>query len=51
MSDVYDSVINPISTDLPSSVFVYSFEFEGNIHSINTTLRDMLEEQIKGISR
>ncbi|XP_065202789.1 esterase E4-like [Planococcus citri] len=48
MFDVYETVINPISEDLPSSVFVYKFEFEGNIHSMNATLNSMIDEPIKG---
>ncbi|XP_065202753.1 esterase E4-like isoform X2 [Planococcus citri] len=48
ISDIYNTIINPISKDLPSSVFVYKFEFEGNIHSMNTTLKNMIDEPIKG---
>ncbi|XP_065202761.1 esterase E4-like [Planococcus citri] len=33
LSGIYDGVINPIASDLPSSVFVYKFEFQGNLHS------------------
>ncbi|XP_065202747.1 esterase E4-like [Planococcus citri] len=48
MSEIYDTVINPISKDLPSSVFVYLFEFEGNIFTMNTTLKTVLDEPLKG---
>ncbi|XP_065202741.1 esterase E4-like [Planococcus citri] len=48
MFDVYETIINPISDNLPSSVFVYKFEFEGDIPTMNTTLKNMIDEPVKG---
>lgn len=51
LSDVYDAVIDPIAAELPSSVFVYKFEFEGNLHSMNMFFKDMIDETIKGMRK
>ncbi|XP_065202729.1 esterase FE4-like [Planococcus citri] len=46
MSDIYDTLIDVIAADLPSSVFVFKFEFEGKL----ITLKDAgnFEERISG---
>lgn len=51
MSDVHDTVIDPIAAELPSSVFVYKFEFEGSLYSMNLLFKDMIDEPIKGRDR
>ncbi|XP_065202760.1 esterase E4-like isoform X2 [Planococcus citri] len=48
MSDAYDTVINPVAANLPSSVYIYKFQFEGNIHSMNTILKTRFTEPLKG---
>lgn len=37
-SEVYDTLIDPVSAELPSSVYVYKFQFEGDVASMKTTV-------------
>ncbi|XP_065217622.1 esterase E4-like isoform X3 [Planococcus citri] len=48
LSDVYDSFINIIARDLPSSTYVYRFDFEGSIPTIKEKIMSRLEEPLKG---
>ncbi|XP_065211455.1 esterase E4-like [Planococcus citri] len=48
LSDVYDTLINVISADLPSSVFVYKFNFVGNAFTINEYISSQFDEPLKG---
>lgn len=50
LSGVYDSLINVIAQDLPSSVYVYRFEFEGSIPTSKEKIVAQLDEPLKGIS-
>lgn len=49
-SDVYDVLINPIATDLPSSVFLYKFQFEsyGDVNTLKDQIKYFVPEEIKG---
>ncbi|XP_065202780.1 esterase E4-like isoform X2 [Planococcus citri] len=48
LSDVYDSLINIIAADLPDSVFVYKFQFEGNAGTMKDRIYQMMDEPLEG---
>ncbi|XP_065219224.1 esterase E4-like [Planococcus citri] len=48
LSDMYDSVVNVVAEDLPSSVFVYRFDYEGSIPTMKERLVSQLDEPLKG---
>ncbi|XP_065202785.1 juvenile hormone esterase-like [Planococcus citri] len=48
LSDVYDSVINVVAADLPNSVYVYKFGFEGNIGTMKDRIREAVDEPLEG---
>ncbi|XP_065211405.1 esterase E4-like [Planococcus citri] len=48
LSDVYDSLINEISTDLPSSVFVYNFLYDGNMCVMKPRMTRLLGKELPG---
>ncbi|XP_065217623.1 esterase E4-like isoform X4 [Planococcus citri] len=48
LSDAYDSLINIIARDLPSSAYVYRFDFEGSIPTIKERIMAQLDEPLKG---
>ncbi|XP_065202782.1 esterase E4-like [Planococcus citri] len=47
-SDVYNTLINVIAKDLPSSVYVYKFTFEGNAGTLRDALIGSLGESVEG---
>ncbi|XP_065202719.1 esterase E4-like isoform X2 [Planococcus citri] len=48
LSDLYDSLVDIIADDLPSSVFVYKFEFEGDIPTTKSLLKHNYDEELPG---
>ena len=52
MSDVYDTLINVIAraTDSAPRVYVYRFQFEGEIHTMKSIYLNSYDERIEGIS-
>ncbi|XP_065211383.1 esterase FE4-like [Planococcus citri] len=48
LSDVYDTLINVISADLPSSVYVYNFLYDGKLCTMKAKLANLLEKELKG---
>ena len=48
LSDVYDSLINVIAADLPTSVYVYKFEFEGSIGTMKRIMEEQVNESFQG---
>ncbi|XP_065218873.1 esterase E4-like isoform X1 [Planococcus citri] len=48
LSDVYNSLINIVAEDLPSSVFVYRFDYEGSIPTMKERIASQLDEPLKG---
>lgn len=50
-SDVYETLIDLISADLPTSVFVYKFEFQGNLATFGDIFKNALEEPLNGNTR
>ncbi|XP_065215837.1 esterase E4-like [Planococcus citri] len=48
LSDVYDSVINVISADLPSSVYVYNFHYDGKLCVMKAQIERSLKEPLPG---
>ncbi|XP_065202784.1 esterase FE4-like [Planococcus citri] len=47
-SDAYNTLINVIAADLPSSVYVYKFTFEGNACTLKDKLMGLFDEPIEG---
>lgn len=48
LSDVYDSLINVISADLPSSVYLYKFKYDGKLCTMKSKLANLLEKPLQG---
>ncbi|XP_065202766.1 esterase FE4-like [Planococcus citri] len=48
LSDVYDTLINVIANDFPESVYVFEFNFEGDVYTIKTAVKDVLGEKLEG---
>lgn len=48
LSDVYDSVINIVAADLPTSVYVYKFNFEGSIGTMKERVLEVVDEPLEG---
>ncbi|XP_065202733.1 esterase E4-like [Planococcus citri] len=48
LSDLYDTLVNIIATELPSSAFVYKFSFDGEIISMKTAVLHTMPEYLKG---
>ncbi|XP_065218915.1 esterase E4-like [Planococcus citri] len=48
LSDLYDSLINVIAADLPSSVYVYKFDFESNLGGMKERILQMIDEPLDG---
>ncbi|XP_065202732.1 esterase E4-like [Planococcus citri] len=48
LSDLYDTLVNIIATELPSSTFVYKFCFDGEINSMKTVVLRVIPEKLKG---
>ncbi|XP_065202764.1 esterase E4-like isoform X2 [Planococcus citri] len=48
LSDVYDSLINVVSADLPSSVFVYNFAYDGKLCIMKHNFEPLLQDPLKG---
>lgn len=49
LSDVYDTLINPITTNQSSPAYVYRFEFEGSADTMKNALLKVMDEPIEGI--
>ena len=49
-SDLYNTLINVIARDLPSSAYVYKFDFEGNACTMRDKLIVLMDESIEGVS-
>ncbi|XP_065202765.1 esterase E4-like [Planococcus citri] len=47
-SDVYDSLLNVISAELPSSVFIYKFQYDGNLCVMKAKIQPNLDEPLQG---
>lgn len=47
-SDVYDTLINPLAADMPSSVFVYKFLYEGDIPTMKEKIAEVFSEKVSG---
>ncbi|XP_065202781.1 esterase E4-like [Planococcus citri] len=48
LSDVYDSLINVIAADLPSSVFVYNFHYDGALDGMKVKITEIMQTEIEG---
>ncbi|XP_065202770.1 esterase E4-like [Planococcus citri] len=48
LSDVYDSLINVVSADLPSSVYVYNFHYDGKLCTMKTRMAQLMEKRLQG---
>ncbi|XP_065219165.1 carboxylesterase 1D-like [Planococcus citri] len=48
LSDLYESLINVVAEDLPSSVFVYRFNYEGSIPTMKERIKGQLDVPLKG---
>ncbi|XP_065202773.1 esterase E4-like [Planococcus citri] len=48
LSDVYDSLINVISADLPSSTYVYKFQYNGQLCTMKNRVSPLLEKPVEG---
>ncbi|XP_065218913.1 uncharacterized protein LOC135844603 [Planococcus citri] len=48
LSDLYESLINVVAEDLPSSVFVYRFNYEGSIPTMKERIMGQLDAPLKG---
>ena len=48
LSDVYDSLINVVSRDLPTSVYVYNFLYDGKLCELKNLVSRNLETKLKG---
>ncbi|XP_065202777.1 esterase E4-like [Planococcus citri] len=48
LSGVYDSLINVISADLPSSVYAYNFYYDGKLDGLRGRIEKMLRTPLKG---
>ena len=48
LSDIYDSLINVISADLPSSVYVYNFHYDGELCAMKANCSKRMEKALKG---
>ncbi|XP_065208406.1 esterase FE4-like [Planococcus citri] len=47
-SDLYNTLLNVMAKDLPESVYVYKFTFEGNANSLKEKLNVLFEEPVQG---
>lgn len=47
-SEIYDTLINIIAIDLPSSVYIYKFLFDGDVSSYKDVIVPLLEEPLEG---
>ncbi|XP_065202724.1 esterase FE4-like [Planococcus citri] len=47
-SDIYNTLINVVAKDLPSSAYVYKFTFEGNAGTLRDVLIGSLGESVEG---
>ena len=48
-SDVYNTLINVIADELPTSVYVYKFTFEGNACTMRDKLMPLIDVPIEGL--
>ncbi|XP_065205733.1 esterase E4-like [Planococcus citri] len=51
LSDVYDTLINVVASNPESPVYVYKFQFEGEIVTMKSMYKNMFDERIEGTSK